>query len=187
MFQQLVLYFSCRCDTDHELHNCPWDVNRPNYNSSVTRRTLLTYSLVTVCMEDTKESYLNKLDNIPSSTLDALGQQGTKLYKLIIIQTIQPILTSPKNSSIAQTNILVDAISVEDDDNKTVTHSNCVMNTDIQMNYDIFDSGTTSNFLLSDAPMINKQPTTNPLCISITDDCTFVSTHTCLLNIPQFL
>lgn len=29
--------FSCGYDTDHEGHNCPWDMRKPNHNPSVTR------------------------------------------------------------------------------------------------------------------------------------------------------
>lgn len=83
---------------------------------------------------------------------------------------------------------------MEDNDNKTVVHSNCtkdvcihVATSDIQTpkGHDIFDSGTTGYFLLLDALMSNKQPTTDHLCITLPDVYTISSMHTCLLDIPQ--
>ncbi len=43
------------------------------------------------------------------------------------------------------------------------------------MDHGIFDSGTTGHFLLSNAPMIHKQTTTNPLQITIPDGCIITS------------
>lgn len=44
----------------------------------------------------------------------------------------------------------------------------------------MFDLGTTRHFLLPGALIINKQPTTNPLSITIQNGCTITSAQTCL-------
>ncbi len=61
------------------------------------------------------------------------------------------------------------------------------MNKDIQTptKCGIFDVEMTRHFLLTNAPTINKQPTTNPLHITLLDWHAIASTHTCLLDILQ--
>ena len=51
-------------------------------------------------------------------------------------------------------------------------------------NYALLDSGATAHFLLQGTPVVNKQPTSNPLRIKLPDGSFIESTHTCNLNIP---
>ncbi len=64
---------------------------------------------------------------------------------------------------------------------------NRVMNRDLKTPTDhgIFDSGTTERFLLPNAPMIKKEPTTNLFHITLPGGCTILSTHSFLLDIPH--
>ncbi len=101
----------------------------------------------------------------------------------------------PINSNCAQINKLISTADKDNDDNdKIVEHSNCttdvckrVLYREIQTstNHGIFDSGMTGHFLLSNAPMIYKQVTTNPLHITLPDGFTTSSTHTFLLDVPH--
>ena len=49
----------------------------------------------------------------------------------------------------------------------------------------ILDSGATSNFLVSDAPVTNIRPASNPLSVKIPSGQSVASTHTCELNLPN--
>jgi hypothetical protein len=51
--------------------------------------------------------------------------------------------------------------------------------------YAIADSGATSNFFTTDAPVINVAPATNPLQVRIPNGKFLASSHTCELDIPQ--
>ena len=48
----------------------------------------------------------------------------------------------------------------------------------------ILDSGATSHFLVTDAPVINIRPASNPLSVQIPNGQKVNSTHTCELNVP---
>ena len=48
----------------------------------------------------------------------------------------------------------------------------------------IADAGATGHFVMAGAPVINVKPTINPIRITLPDDQTIMSTHTCNLNIP---
>ena len=48
----------------------------------------------------------------------------------------------------------------------------------------ISDSGATGHFVVEGAPVINKQPATNPITITLPAGSTIRSTHTCNLDIP---
>ena len=48
----------------------------------------------------------------------------------------------------------------------------------------ISDSGATGHFVVEGAPVINKQPATNPITITLPSGSTIRSTHTCNLDIP---
>ena len=50
--------------------------------------------------------------------------------------------------------------------------------------YAISDSGATGHFLVKDSPVVNKQPTMNPLKITLPNVKVIQSTHTCNLDIP---
>ena len=49
----------------------------------------------------------------------------------------------------------------------------------------ILDSGATSNFLVSTAPMSNVQPTMTPLTVKLPDGANIKSTATCTLALPN--
>jgi hypothetical protein len=51
-------------------------------------------------------------------------------------------------------------------------------------NWAILDSGATSHFLTSTAPMTNITPTTTPIVTQLPNSERVMSTHTCTLNIP---
>mgnify|MGYP007004165810 FL=1 len=51
----------------------------------------------------------------------------------------------------------------------------------------ISDSGATGHFVVEGAPVINKQPATNPITITLPSGSTIQSTHTCNLDIPWLL
>ena len=51
--------------------------------------------------------------------------------------------------------------------------------------WEILDSGATSNFLVSDAPVTNIRPVVNPLSVKIPNGQSVASTHTCELNLPN--
>ncbi len=92
----------------------------------------------------------------------------------------------PKISNYAQINKLIDTENHDgDDDDKTMVSSNCTkMFVRTPTDHAIFDLGAIGHFLLSNAPMNNKQQTSNPLFITLPDGCMIASTHTCLLDMP---
>ena len=49
----------------------------------------------------------------------------------------------------------------------------------------ILDSGASSHFMVTDAPVIEKEKATAPLNIQLPDGASVTSSHTCLLDIPQ--
>ena len=49
----------------------------------------------------------------------------------------------------------------------------------------ILDSGASSHFMVTDAPVIEKEKATAPLSIQLPDGASVTSSHTCLLDIPQ--
>jgi len=60
---------------------------------------------------------------------------------------------------------------------------------DIDMNniqqWAIIDSGATSNFIMTDAPVVNIKPAIQPLTAMMPDGETVTSTHTCELDMPM--
>ena len=48
----------------------------------------------------------------------------------------------------------------------------------------ILDSGATSHFLVTTAPITNITPASNPLTVKLTDGACVSSTHTYTLNLP---
>ena len=68
--------------------------------------------------------------------------------------------------------------------------SNTILSTiDINMksikDWEILDSGATSHFLVTKAPITNITPARNPLNVKLTDGTCVSSTHTCILTLPQ--
>ena len=59
------------------------------------------------------------------------------------------------------------------------------LNMDAIKNWAILDSGATSNFLTSTAPVTNIQPTTTPIVACLPNGEHMTSTHTCILDIPM--
>ena len=53
------------------------------------------------------------------------------------------------------------------------------------MNWSILDSGATSNFLVSDAPVLNKKPRTSPLNMKLPNVEQEASNNTCDMDLPQ--
>jgi hypothetical protein len=49
----------------------------------------------------------------------------------------------------------------------------------------ILDSGATSNFLTTNAPVTNVQPANKPLVVQLPNGAQVQSTHTCLLNLSM--
>ena len=49
----------------------------------------------------------------------------------------------------------------------------------------ILDSGETSHFLVTTAPITNITPASNPLNVNLPDGACVSSTHTCTLTLPQ--
>ena len=52
------------------------------------------------------------------------------------------------------------------------------------MAWAILDSGATGHFVVERAPVINKQPASKPITITLPSGSTICSTHTCNLDIP---
>ena len=52
-------------------------------------------------------------------------------------------------------------------------------------NWAVLDSGATGNFLVTDAPLSEKQETTQQLTVSLPDGNEIRSTHTGLINVPR--
>ena len=50
--------------------------------------------------------------------------------------------------------------------------------------YAISDSGATGHFIVEGSPVVNKQPSTNPLKITLPNGKVVQSTHTCNIDIP---
>ena len=51
--------------------------------------------------------------------------------------------------------------------------------------WEILDSGATSHFLVTTAPITNITPASNPLIVKLPDGACVSSTHTCTLTLPQ--
>ena len=49
----------------------------------------------------------------------------------------------------------------------------------------ILDSGATSHFLVTAAPITNVTPASNPSKVKLPDGACVSSTHTCTINLPQ--
>ncbi len=180
-------------DADHEGHNCPRDMHKPNHNPFITRANVHILPGASFCGVH-KTILPGHLGHLTQHTwLPGAAEHKHVKSNNDMIQSIHADL-HPKSNSSAQINKLVDTYdSKSDDDDKTLVHSNCTnkvcnrtMNKELQTSNDcgIFDSGTTGHFLTPNAPINNNQSTKNQLCITVTDGHSIASTHTCLLDIP---
>ncbi len=137
---------------------------------------LMHTSFLVQVLLHTKLSCLLNLD-ILSNTLDSWGVAHKYIEFKKNMNHSTYANSHPKNSNYAKINKLIITYDDDIDDNdKTVMHSNCtrdvckrLMNKEIHapMDHRIFNSGMTGHSVIPKAPMINKHPASNPLCIDV--------------------
>ena len=77
------------------------------------------------------------------------------------------------------------AILTDDDEDDTPEQvANATTLTPTTTTYALSDSGASGHFLTEHAAVINKQPATIPIAVTMPDGGTLFSTHTCNLDIP---
>ena len=96
--------------------------------------------------------------------------------------------TSPPRSTFSNTSSLKHTQNVRSKYSDHVANSMLAtigLNRRNVKNWAVLDSGATGNFLVTDAPLSEKQETTQPLTASLPDGNKLRSTHTGLINVPR--
>jgi hypothetical protein len=97
--------------------------------------------------------------------------------------TASPTTMIPTTSPTTQNPFAV--LADDNDNDDTLEHvANAATHIPTATTYALSDSGASGHFLTEHAAVINKQPATTPISVTLPDGGTLLSTHTCNLNIP---